>query len=497
MPASSSVKPSRALTGQGTAAIDRDGKGEGHPMNDHAAPPPHSPGTEGHGVPLGEALRVWARVAALSFGGPAGQIAVMHRIVVDEKRWIGEKRFLHALNYCMLLPGPEAQQLAVYIGWLMHRTAGGLLAGLLFILPGFLSILALSYVYVLFGDAGVVGGLFFGLKAAVLAVVVQAVFRIGRRALVNPAMILLAAGAFVAIFAFKVPFPLIVLVAAIVGYLGSRSGSRLFRTAGGHAASGAQVLRDEDSLLGEATPAHARPHPGWSLKISAALLCLWLGPVAAIWFFAGGNDVFAQVGIFFSKMAVVTFGGAYAALAYVAQEAVQHYGWLRPGEMLDGLGMAETTPGPLIMVLQFVGFLAAYRDPGGLDPLVAATLAATLTTWVTFVPCFLWIFLGAPFIEKLRGNAALSGALSAITAAVVGVILNLAVWFALHTLFGEVRVLAAGPLRLELPDPSTLILPSALLAAAAAYALFRLGASVLLTLALSALAGMAWMLAAG
>jgi chromate transporter len=491
------VKSSAALTGQGDAAIDRSDTGKGHPMNDSAATLPDPATAEGHGVSFGEALRVWARVAALSFGGPAGQIAVMHRIVVDEKRWIGEKRFLHALNYCMLLPGPEAQQLAVYIGWLMHRTAGGLLAGLLFILPGFLSILALSYVYVLFGDAGVVEGLFFGLKAAVLAVVVQAVFRIGSRALVNPAMILLAAAAFVAIFAFKVPFPLIIVVAAIVGYLGSRSGSRLFRTAGGHAGAGANALKDEESLLGEATPTHARPHLVWSLKISAALLCLWLGPVATIWFFAGGNDVFTQVGAFFSKMAVVTFGGAYAALAYVAQEAVQHYGWLRPGEMLDGLGMAETTPGPLIMVLQFVGFLAAYRDPGGLDPLVAATLAAILTTWVTFVPCFLWIFLGAPFIEKLRGNAALSGALSAITAAVVGVILNLAVWFALHTLFGKVTVLAAGPLRLEVPVPSTLILPSALLAAAAAYALFRLKASVLLTLALSALAGMAWILATG
>ncbi|WP_424546506.1 chromate efflux transporter [Shinella zoogloeoides] len=452
---------------------------------------------QGHGVSFGEALRVWARVAALSFGGPAGQIAVMHRIVVDEKRWIGESRFLHALNYCMLLPGPEAQQLAVYIGWLMHRTWGGLVAGLLFILPGFLSILALSYVYVIFGDAGVVEGLFFGLKAAVLAVVVQAVFRIGSRALVNPAMIAIAAGAFIAIFAFKVPFPLIILVAAIAGYAGSRSGSRLFRTVSGHAAARGAVLQDRDSLLGEGTPAHARPDLLWSMKISAALLGLWLGPVALIAVFAGGGNVFTEIGIFFSKMAVVTFGGAYAALAYVAQEAVQHYGWLRPGEMLDGLGMAETTPGPLIMVLQFVGFLGAYRDPGGLDPMVAATLAAILTTWVIFVPCFLWIFLGAPFIEKLRGNAALSGALSAITAAVVGVILNLAVWFAIHTLFGRVTVLAAGPFHIELPVLATIVLPSALLAAAAAFALFRLKASVLLTLGLAALAGIGWRLLAG
>ncbi|MCR6499329.1 chromate efflux transporter [Shinella sp. CPCC 101442] len=451
-------------------------------------------GPREHGVSLGEALRVWARVAALSFGGPAGQIAVMHRIVVDEKRWIGESRFLHALNYCMLLPGPEAQQLAVYIGWLMHRTLGGLIAGLLFILPGFLSILALSYIYVIFGDASVVEGLFFGLKAAVLAIVVQAVFRIGSRALVNPAMLAIAAVAFLAIFAFKVPFPLVVLAAAVVGYFGSKSGSRLFRTSPGHAAAKGAVLQDRDSLLGEATPAHARPGLGWSLKISAVLLCLWLLPVALIWFFAGGNSVFSEIGIFFSKMAVVTFGGAYAALAYVAQEAVQHYGWLKPGEMLDGLGMAETTPGPLIMVLQFVGFLGAYRDPGSLSPMTAATLAAILTTWVTFVPCFLWIFLGAPFIERLRGNVALSGALSAITAAVVGVILNLAVWFSVHTLFREVTVLTAGPLHLELPVPSTIILPAALLAAASAFALFRLKASVLLTLGLAALAGMAWTL---
>nr|WP_314093392.1 chromate efflux transporter [uncultured Shinella sp.] len=463
-------------------------------MNDTAAQADQISPQPAHGVSFGEALKVWARVAALSFGGPAGQIAVMHRIVVDEKRWIGEGRFLHALNYCMLLPGPEAQQLAVYIGWLMHKTLGGLVAGLLFILPGFLSILALSYVYVIFGDASVVEGLFFGLKAAVLAIVVQAVFRIGSRALTNPAMLAIAAVAFLAIFAFKVPFPLIVLLAGLIGYLGSKSGSRLFRTAAGHAAGKGAILQDRDSLLGEAMPAHARPGLGWSLKISGTLLCLWLLPVALIWFVAGGNSVFAQIGIFFSKMAVVTFGGAYAVLAYVAQEAVQHYGWLKPGEMLDGLGMAETTPGPLIMVLQFVGFLGAYRDPGSLSPMTAATLAAILTTWVTFVPCFLWIFLGAPFIERLRGNAALSGALSAITAAVVGVILNLAVWFAVHTLFAEVTVLAAGPLRLELPVPATIILPSALLAVAAAVALFRFKISVLPVLGLSALAGMLWTL---
>lgn len=453
-------------------------------------------GGTGHGVSLGEALRVWLRVAALSFGGPAGQIAVMHRIVVDEKKWIGEHRFLHALNYCMLLPGPEAQQLAIYIGWLMHRTAGGLVAGILFVLPGFLSILALSYVYVIFGNVEAVEGMFFGLKAAVLAVVVQAVIRIGGRALKNPAMVVIALVAFLAIFVLHVPFPLIILAAAITGFLGSKSGSRLFQVGNGHKTAAGHILADVDSALGEETPVHARPNLVWSLKISAVLLALWLGPLLLLYVFRGGDDVFTQIGIFFSKMAVVTFGGAYAVLAYVAQEAVQHYGWLRPTEMLDGLGMAETTPGPLIMVLQFVGFMGAYRDPAGLDPMTAATLAAMLTTWVTFVPCFLWIFLGAPFIEKLRGNAALASAMSAITAAVVGVILNLAIWFGLHFLFVEARVHQFGPLWVELPVWSSLALPSLALSLAAVVAIFRFRMSVIPTLLGCAAAGMAWRLIA-
>jgi len=453
-------------------------------------------GGTGHGVSFGEAFRVWLRVAALSFGGPAGQIAVMHRIVVDEKKWIGEHRFLHALNYCMLLPGPEAQQLAIYIGWLMHRTAGGLVAGILFVLPGFLSILALSYVYVIFGNVEAVEGMFFGLKAAVLAVVVQAVIRIGGRALKNPAMVVIAVVAFLAIFVLHVPFPLIILAAAITGFLGSKSGSRLFQVGNGHKTAAGHILADADSALGEETPVHARPNLVWSLKISAVLLALWLGPLLLLYVFRGGDDVFTQIGIFFSKMAVVTFGGAYAVLAYVAQEAVQHYGWLRPTEMLDGLGMAETTPGPLIMVLQFVGFMGAYRDPAGLDPMTAATLAAMLTTWVTFVPCFLWIFLGAPFIEKLRGNAALASAMSAITAAVVGVILNLAIWFGLHFLFVEARVHQFGPLWVELPVWSSLALPSLALSLAAAVAIFRFRMSVIPTLLGCAAAGMAWRLIA-
>jgi len=451
-------------------------------------------GGTGHGVSFGEAFRVWLRVAALSFGGPAGQIAVMHRIVVDEKKWIGEHRFLHALNYCMLLPGPEAQQLAIYIGWLMHRTAGGLVAGILFVLPGFLSILALSYVYVLFGNVDAIEGMFFGLKAAVLAVVLQAVIRIGGRALKNPAMVAIAAAAFVGIYILHISFPLIILAAAIIGFLGSATGSKPFQTGNGHKAAAGRVLADVDSALGEETPLHARPNLLWSLKISAIMLALWLGPLLLLYVFRGGDDVFTQIGVFFSKMAVVTFGGAYAVLAYVAQEAVQHYGWLRPTEMLDGLGMAETTPGPLIMVLQFVGFMGAHRDPGGLDPMVAATLAAILTTWVTFVPCFLWIFLGAPFIEKLRGNAALASAMSAITAAVVGVILNLAIWFGLHFLFTETRIHRLGLIWIEVPVWSSLALPSLVLSIAAAVAIFRFRLSVIPTLLGCAVAGMLWKL---
>jgi chromate transporter len=449
-----------------------------------------------HGVPLSEAVRVWARIAALSFGGPAGQIAVMHRILVDEKRWIGEHRFLHALNYCMLLPGPEAHQLAIYIGWLMHRTAGGLIAGALFVLPGFLSILALSYVYALFGNVPFIEGLFFGLKAAVLAVVLQAVFRIGNRALKNTAMLVIAGAAFVAIFFFRVPFPLIIAVAALVGFIAGRSGSPLFRLGGGHKAGTGRILEDKDSLLGEETP-HTQANLTASLKSSAVLAALWLLPVAALWISLGPDNVFTKIAVFFSQMAVVTFGGAYAVLAYVAQEAVQNFGWLRPGEMLDGLGMAETTPGPLIMVVQFVGFMGAYRAPGALDPLVAATLAAMLTSWVTFLPSFLWIFLGAPFIEKLRGNPALTGAMSAITAAVVGVILNLAIWLALHVLFREVDERAFGPLAVEVPRLASIDLASLALTALAVIGLFRLKVSVVATLAVCAAGGIVWTLLTG
>ena len=378
-------------------------------------------------VPYRDAFLVWLRVAALSFGGPAGQIAVMHRIVVEEKRWISDARFLHALNYCMLLPGPEAQQLATYIGWLMHRTPGGIIAGGLFVLPGAVAIMALSCVYALYGHVGVVAGLFFGLKAAVLAVVVQAVIRVGKRALRNGVLQAFAAAGFVALFFFALPFPLVIVAAGAVGFLGGRAGVSAF-AGGGHGGGAGGVA---DSVLGDATPAHAQPSWRQLGRAVAIWAPLWLAPVAALLVTLGPTNPFSRIAVFFSEMALVTFGGAYAVLAYVAQQAVQHYGWLSAREMLDGLGLAETTPGPLIMVVQFVGFLAAYRNSGGLAAARRrASLGGLLTTWVTFAPCFLWIFAGAPFIESLRANKALTGALSAITAAVVGVILNLAVWFA-------------------------------------------------------------------
>ncbi|GLQ54062.1 chromate efflux transporter [Devosia nitrariae] len=443
-------------------------------------------------IPFAEGVKVWLRVAALSFGGPAGQIAVMHRILVEEKRWVGENRFLHALSYCMLLPGPEAQQLAVYLGWLLHKTKGGIVAGALFVLPGFVSILALSYIYVIFAEARLVEGLFFGLKAAVLALVANALVRIGTRALRNPAMVAIAAAAFLAIFVFDVPFPAIILVAALVGFLGERTAPSLFGPATGHAAGKGFFLADADSVLGQETPAHARPNLGWSLMVSVVFLVLWLAPVLALLAMLGLDNVFSQIALFFSQMAVVTFGGAYAVLAYVAQEAVGHYGWLQPGEMLDGLGMAETTPGPLIQVVQFVGFLGAYRDPGTLPPLVAASLAAVLTTWVTFVPCFLWIFLGAPFIEKLRENRALGAAMSAVTAAVVGVICNLTVWFALHTLFADLSQWRGFGASLEIPAWASLDPVALALTAAALAAIFALKAGPMLVLVAAALVGAAW-----
>ena len=442
-----------------------------------------------HTVPFSEAVRVWLRVAALSFGGPAGQIAVMHRIVVEEKRWIGEARFLHALSYCTLLPGPEAQQLAIYIGWLMHRTRGGIVAGTLFVLPGLLSIMALSIVYAGWGHVGAVAALFFGLKSAVLAVVLQAVLRVGSRALKNRALVAIAAVSFVAIFFFAVPFPAIVLAAGVIGWLGARSGSALFQARGGHGAAAGKGVADADSLLGEELPSHASTTIATARRAAAIWLVLWLAPVVALLLLTGVHGTFTEIAVFFSKMAVVTFGGAYAVLAYVAQQAVEHYHWLRPGEMLDGLGMAETTPGPLVIVTQFVGFMAAYRNPGSLAPMLAGAFGGLLTTWVTFTPCFLWVFLGAPFVESLRGNKALTGALTAITAAVVGVILNLAIWFALHTWFRASTRIHEGVLSFDAPLLSSIDPWAVLLSLAALLAIFRMRVGMIPTLLGCAVAG--------
>jgi chromate transporter len=446
------------------------------------------PAEHRHGVSLGEAFRVWLRVAALSFGGPAGQIAVMHRIIVDEKKWIGENRFLHALSYCMLLPGPEAQQLATYIGWLMHRWPGAIIAGGLFVLPGIISIMALSYIYAAFGSVPAIAALFLGLKAAVLAIVLHAVQRVGSRALKSWPLVVLAALAFIGIFFFAVPFPVIVIAAGIIGFVAAHAGSTAFQVGGDH--GGGKTAATDEGLLGGELPEHARPTVPRALRVSAVWLALWLVPVIVIGFALGDDNVFTQIGLFFSKMAVVTFGGAYAVLAYMAQQAVETYGWLNPGEMLDGLGMAETTPGPLIMVVQFVGFLAAYRDPGFLSPMLAGTLGGLFATWCTFVPCFLFIGLGAPFIEKLRNNKPLTGALSGITAAVVGVILNLAIWFALHTWFKQTEHVQGFGFSFDIPVLSTVDPWVVLLSIAAMIAIFRFKVGMITTLLACSAAGL-------
>jgi len=443
--------------------------------------------TPHHGVTLAEAFRVWLRVAALSFGGPAGQIAVMHRIIVDEKRWVGESRFLHALSYCMLLPGPEAHQLAIYIGWLMHRWPGAIMAGGLFVVPGIVSIMALSIIYAAYGSVPVIAALFLGLKAAVLAIVLHAVHRVGSRALKSRPMVVLAALAFFGIFFLAVPFPLIVIAAGVIGFIAARGGSTAFQVGGDH--GGAGKAATDEGLLGAELPEHARPTVARALRVSALWLVLWLGPVLIVAASLGGGHVFTDIGAFFSKMAVVTFGGAYAVLAYMAQQAVETYGWLKPGEMLDGLGMAETTPGPLIMVVQFVGFLAAHRHAGSLPPMLAGALGGLLATWCTFVPCFLWIGLGAPFIERLRNNKPLSGALAGITAAVVGVILNLAIWFALHTWFRQASRVTGFGFSFDVPVLASIDPWAVLLSVAATIAIFRFKAGMIQTLLACSAAG--------
>jgi chromate transporter len=432
-------------------------------------------------VPFREAFFVWLKIGFINFGGPAGQIALMHRILVDEKRWVSETRFLHALNYCMLLPGPEAQQLATYIGWLMHRTRGGLTAGLLFILPGFFLMTLIAMAYVVYGDLSWMQGLLFGMQAATLAIVLEAVIRVGKKALKHRALYWLAGTAFLAIFVFGVPFPLIILAAGLIGAAGARWAPQIFLPA---AKPGAKVEVEE------AVPDHAHPGAAWTLRVLLSGVLLWGLPVLLLFLTLGAKHVFTQEAVFFSKMAVVTFGGAYAVLAYMTQQAVERYGWLMPGEMVQGLALAETTPGPLILVLTYVGFLGAHRDPGSLNPLLAGVLGGAISTWVSFVPCFLWIFLGAPYIERLRGNRWLTAALTGITAAVVGVILNLSIWFALHVLFARVPAWTGYGMHLPLPEPASLNLAALLLGAGAMLALLRFHLNLMLVLAVCAVLGL-------
>lgn len=435
-----------------------------------------------------EAAKVWAKIGLLSFGGPAGQIALMHRELVEERRWISEQRFLHALNYCMLIPGPEAQQLATYVGWLLHRTAGGLTAGLLFILPGALVMLALSITYALFRHVPVVDAAFVGIKAAVLAVVLEALLRISRRALKTRLMVAIAVAAFVGIYVVHIPFPLLILLAGLFGWAVHRAAPGLFAPAPGGSAPPPDTGL-ADALLESRTLTHVEPSPRRALTTLAIWLPLWLAPVALLWLALGDESVWTRIGSFFSLMAVVGFGGAYAVLAYVAQAAVDGFGWLTPGEMVDGLGLGETTPGPLVTMLQFVGFLAAWRNPGALPPLLAGSLGALLTLWVTFAPCFLWIFLGAPYVEALRGNKALGAALSAITAAVVGVIANLALWFSLHVIFAEVRAFEWHGIGPDLPVLASIRWSAAALALGALVAMLRFRIGMMTTLAACAAAG--------
>ncbi len=441
--------------------------------------------TGGDVIPLGEATRAWFSISLQTFGGPAGQIAVMQSKLVDEKRWIGQRRFLHALNYCMLLPGPEAQQLAIYTGWLLNGIRGGLIAGGLFVLPGMLALLALSGIYVGWGETDLVSALFAGVAPAVIAIVVQAVHRVSRRALDHRVLVGLAVGSFVALTFFAAPFPAVVFAAGLLGWLVSRRFPGLRRIGDADGDGGPPPLISDDALH------HELPSVRRSVGVVALGVSLWLAPVAAFALLADRTvtPVFVDQGLFFSGAAVVTFGGAYAVLAYVAQQAVNVYGWLAPGEMVRGLALAETTPGPLIMVVQFVAFVGAYRNPGALDPWVAAVVASLLVTWVTFVPCFLFVLLGAPYVERLRNNEHLTAALTGITAAVVGVIANLAVFFALHNLFERTRRVDAGLLRFDVPVLASWDLFAFVLTGVALVVMFWRGWSPLRTLGLCAAIG--------
>jgi chromate transporter len=451
-----------------------------------AASPPTPAQAAGDVVPFKQATKAWFVISLQTFGGPAGQIAVMQRHLVDEHRWIGQKRFLHALNYCMLLPGPEAQQLAIYVGWLLNGVRGGLVAGTLFVLPGLVALLGLSALYVGYGDTTAVTAIFAGLAPAVVAIVAQAVWRVGKRALHNPALVGFAAGAFIALAVFGVPFPLVIAAAAAAGWALHRWRPQLTAASEhGGGDHGPAPLIPDDVLH------HDQPSSRRAATILAVGLVAWFAPVAVVAATTGTGSVFTQQGLFFSGAAVVTFGGAYAVLAYVAQRAVEYYGWLSAGDMVRGLALAESTPGPLIMVVQFVAFLGAYHHPGGLNPWVAGVIASLLTTWVTFVPCFLFVLLGAPYVERLRANHSLSAALTGITAAVVGVIANLGLYFTVHTLFADTHTTTAGPLHLLLPDLATLRPVPAAITAAAAVMIFWSRWSALRVLAVCAGLGLA------
>lgn len=428
-------------------------------------------------VSFREALKAWVRIACLSFGGPAGQIAVMHRILVDEKKWISENRFLHALSYCTLLPGPEAMQLVTYSGWMMFGVRGGLTAGLLFVLPGFLSILALSYLYIYYQNTFWLAGLFLGVKAAIIAVVLEAVLRISKKVLKNKMMLSISVASFIALFFFQIPFPLVVLCAGILGLVGTSIQPSLFLVM-----QTKDAAKDTPALFKE-EPIHPQNAFVYVFKTLLIWGGIWFLPIAILLASLGSDHVLTQQSLFFSKAAMVTFGGAYSVLSYIAQEAVQNFGWLSAGEMMDGLGLAESTPGPLIQVVQFVGFLGAFRDAAPFSPWLTGLLASIIVTWVTFAPCFLWIFLGAPYIEKLRNIKALTGTLSSITAAVVGVISNLAIWFTLHTLFSEVQSAAWHGAKLWIPDWNTFQFFPALLGCLAGIAILRLKINLLWVLA--------------
>jgi len=458
-------------------------------------------------IPFGRAFAVWLKISLLSFGGPAGQIAVMHRLLVDELKWISERRFLHALNFCMLLPGPEAQQLTIYLGWLLHRVRGGVVAGVMFVLPGAVTMLCLSMIYVTYQQSLAVSAVFFGVKAAVLAIVITALWRLAGKVIRRRILAIITVLSFIASFVFAVPFPLVIVGAAMLAFLAGMSPAGM--SPAGMSPAGAPPAGEEPETIGEGGSSvdspiidnpiidnRAATHPPERRRtLFVALVCgvLWLAPVAVLYGWLGAGHIYVQQAMFFSQVAVVTFGGAYAVLSYMAQQAVGHYGWLGAGEMLDGLGMAETTPGPLIMVTQFVGFLGAYRSPGVLDPMLAGCLGALVTTWVTFAPCFLWIFLGAPYIEALRGNRALPVALTGITAAVVGVVLNLAIWFGLRVIFTElVEVpLLAGARAVLLPVPSSFDPLAGAIMLAALVAMTRFGVGMIKVLVTSAAAGLA------